>query len=342
VKIALLPGDGIGPEVIAAAVRVIETVADAELETFLIGGAAIDATGSALPEDTLRGVMSCDAALLGAVGGPKWSDPSAKVRPEDGLLALRKAMGVFANIRPVKVLDALVDRSPLREERVRGVDFVVVRELTGGLYFGERGTRMTDGVESAFDTLVYSEAEVERVIRVAMSIAGRRKRHVTSVDKANVLESSRLWRRVADRIVRPPLGLSHQLVDSCAMLLLTHAHTFDVIVTENMFGDILTDEAAAIAGSIGVLPSASIGEGTRGLYEPIHGSAPDIAGRGVANPIGAILSAAMMLRLSFDRSREADAIERAVEAAITRGARTRDLGGTTTTEGMTDAVVTLL
>jgi 3-isopropylmalate dehydrogenase len=346
-KIVLLPGDGIGPEVIGQARRAIEALAPgkARFETHLIGGIAIDETGTALPEATLSACTSADAVLLGAVGGPKWSDPSAKVRPEQGLLALRKVMGVFANLRPVRVHPALLDRSPLRPERIEGVDFLVVRELTGGLYFGEpRGIRTIDGVEHAVDTLAYSETEIDRVVRVAFELAKARRKHVTSVDKANVLESSRLWRRITERVHGDyaDCRLAHQLVDSCAMLLLTHAQSFDVIVTENMFGDILTDEAAALAGSLGMLPSASVGEGTRGLYEPIHGSAPDIAGKGIANPVGTILSAAMMLRISFGLTSEAERLEAAVDRAIASGARTRDLGGDLDTEGMGTRIVEAL
>ncbi len=349
-RIVLLPGDGIGPEVVAEARRVLDAVAARfdrrfELETHLVGGAAIDEHSTALPDATREACLRADAVLLGAVGGPKWSDPSAPIRPEQGLLALRKAMSVFANLRPVRVHPALVERSPLRPERVEGVDFVVVRELTGGLYFGEPRVReVVDGVERAIDTLLYTAPEIERVVDLAFRLARGRRKHVTSVDKANVLESSRLWRTVAERVARrhEDIALAHQLVDSCAMLLLTHAQSFDVIVTENMFGDILTDEAAALAGSLGMLPSASIGDGTLGLYEPIHGSAPDIAGQGIANPIGTILSTAMMLRLSLGWNVEADAIEAAVDAAITNGARTKDLGGTLSTSAMGSRILEIL
>ncbi len=339
-NIVLLPGDGIGPEVTEQARKVMEAAAkkhggELRFETHSIGGIAIDETGTALTDATKEACLRSDAVLLGAVGGPKWSDPNAKVRPEQGLLALRKAMNVYANLRPVRVHPALADRSPLRPERLDGVDFIVVRELTGGLYFGEPRVRETvDGVERAIDTLVYTAPEVERVVELAFRLAKDRKKHVTSVDKANVLESSRLWRSVAEKVGARHQGvaLAHQLVDSCAMLLLTHAKSFDVIVTENMFGDILTDEAAALAGSLGMLPSASIGDGRRGLYEPIHGSAPDIAGKGIANPIGTILSAAMLLRLSLGWNAAADAIESAVDRVITSGARTRDLGGDLSTD----------
>ncbi len=349
-NIVLLPGDGIGPEVTAQARRVLDAAAkkvggELAFESHAIGGIAIDETGAALPEETLEACLRADAVLLGAVGGPKWSDPSAKVRPEQGLLALRKAMNVYANLRPVRVHPELADRSPLKPERLDGVDFIVVRELTGGLYFGEPRLRETKGgVERAVDTLVYTAPEIERVVELAFRLAKGRKRHVTSVDKANVLESSRLWRSVAERVKEghPDVALSHQLVDSCAMLLLTRAASFDVIVTENMFGDILTDEAAALAGSLGMLPSASVGDGRRGLYEPIHGSAPDIAGRGWANPLGAILSAAMLLRLSLSWDDAADTVERAVDRVIADGARTRDLGGELSTEAIGARVVELI
>ncbi len=341
--IALLPGDGIGPEVLAATRRVLDVVApDLEYETHLLGGAAIDATGDPLPTTTLDACARAEAVLLGAVGGPKWSDPRAPVRPEQGLLRLRSALGVYANLRPVRVTPALAERSPLREARVRGVDFLVVRELTGGVYFGSPRLRdVVDGVPRALDTMVYTEPEIERVVELACRFASGRRGHVTSVDKANVLESSRLWRETAEKVCggHPAITLEHQLVDSCAMRLLTHAQSFDVLVTSNLFGDILTDEAAALTGSLGVLPSASIGDGTRGLYEPIHGSAPDIAGRGLANPIGAIASAAMMLRTSLGRDADARAIEEAIDRALASGARTRELGGALSTDAMTDRIL---
>jgi len=341
--ITLLPGDGIGVEVVAAARRVLDVVAPGlTYETHLIGGAAIDETGDPLPPSTLKACEGSEAILLGAVGGPKWSDPRASVRPEQGLLRLRAALGVFANLRPVRVSPALADFSPLREERVRGVDFLVVRELTGGVYFGSPRVReIVDGVPRALDTMVYTAPEVERVVEVACRFASERRGHVTSVDKANVLESSRLWRETAEEVCakHPSIELAHQLVDSCAMRLLTHAQTFDVVVTSNLFGDILTDEAAALTGSLGVLPSASIGEGTRGLYEPVHGSAPDIAGQGLANPIGTIASAAMMLRTSLDRGDAAAAIERAIDTALASGARTKELGGDLGTKAMTNRIL---
>lgn len=346
-KIVVLPGDGIGPEVTRAARRVLEAVAARGGHRFafdehLVGGAALDATGDPLPAGTLAAARSADAVLLGAVGGPRWDDPSARKRPEQGLLALRKELGLWANLRPVRAFDALLGASPLREERVRGVDLLVVRELTGGLYFGQpRYRERAERGQRAVDTLEYHEHEVERVVRLAFRLARGRRRKVTSVDKANVLESSRLWREVATRVgaEHPDVTLEHQLVDSAAMRLVTGPGAFDVLVTENMFGDILSDEASVIGGSLGLLPSASFGDGRLGLFEPIHGSAPDIAGRGVANPLGTILSAAMLLEQSLGLAGEARAVEAAVERALARGARTRDLGGTLGTEAMTDAVL---
>jgi len=332
--IMLLPGDGIGPEVVAEARRVLDAVAARYGHTFtykegLIGGCAIDATGAPLPESTLAGCLSSDAVLLGAVGGPQWSDPRAAVRPEQGLLRLRQSMGVFANLRPVKVLDALADASPLRPERVRGVDMLIVRELTGGLYFGQPQARETvNGERSAVDTLRYGESEIRRVVGMAFELARARHGRLTSVDKANVLASSRLWREVTHEIATgyPDVTVEDILVDACAMYLINRPADFDVIVTENMFGDILSDEASMITGSLGMLPSASLGEpGRPGLYEPIHGSAPDIAGRGIANPLATILSAAMLLRLSLGLSAEADAVEAAVARVLTAGYRTADI-----------------
>jgi len=348
-NIALLPGDGIGPEVVEAACQVLERVAAKGGHSFqfsrhLIGGSAIDATGSALPDDTLSACRAADAALLGAVGGPKWDDPSAAVRPEQGLLALRRELGLYANLRPVRVSPHLVDASPLRPERLAGVDILFVRELTGGLYFGKHGRERENGVERAFDTMVYTDGEIRRVVELAFRLAAGRRRQVTSVDKANVLESSRLWRRVAVEVAgrHPQIKLEHQLVDSCAMRIVTAPASFDVVVTENMFGDILTDEAAVLPGSLGVLPSASLGEGRFGLYEPIHGSAPDIAGRGIANPVGTILSAAMLLRHSLELTDEAAAVETAVERALASGARTGDLGGSLGTAAMLDVITAAL
>lgn len=332
--ITLLPGDGIGPEVVAQAQRVLDAVAVRFGHTFLyreglIGGGAIDRTGTALPEDTLDLCLSSDAVLLGAVGGPQWSDPKAPVRPEQGLLKLRQAMGVFANLRPVVVLDALVDASPLRPERVRGVDVLIIRELTGGLYFGTpQGRETVDGERAAVDTLRYRESEIRRVTQLAFELARGRRRKVTSVDKANVLASSRLWREVTHEVAAeyPDVELEDILVDACAMYLINQPGAFDVIVTENMFGDILSDEASMITGSLGMLPSASLGESGRpGLYEPIHGSAPDIAGKDIANPLATILSAAMMLRSSLGLEEEAAAVESAVAGALADGARTADI-----------------
>ena len=338
--IVLLPGDGIGPEVVREGQAVLTAVAERFGHDFLfsehlIGGAAIDATGQALPPQSLEACTAADAVLLGAVGGPRWDDPRAKVRPEQGLLGLRRALGLYANLRPVRPFAELAASSPLREDRLAGVDLLVVRELTGGLYFGQPRLRETVGDKvRAVDTLEYTDVEIRRVARVAFKLATARRSHVTSIDKANVLESSRLWREVVTGVAAefPGVRLEHQLVDSAAMKLVTSARSFDVMVTENMFGDILTDEAAVLAGSLGMLPSASLGDGTKGLYEPIHGSAPDIAGKGIANPIGTILSAAMLLRHSLGLKREAEAVERAVSRAIADGLRTADLasGGIST------------
>lgn len=332
-NIALTPGDGIGPEVVNEARLVLETVARRHGHEFkftehLLGGCAIDAKGTAMPDDTLAACQAADAVLLGAVGGPKWDDPTAKVRPEQGLLGLRKALQLYANLRPVRPMPALAHISPLKPERIKGVDFLVVRELTGGLYFGPRGRKQAEDGEQAFDTMVYSTGEIRRVVRLACQLARGRRKLVTSIDKANVLESSRLWRQVAVETAMefPDVRLEHQLVDSAAMRLVTHAAQFDVLVTENMFGDILTDEAAVLAGSLGLLPSASLGAGPQGLYEPIHGSAPDIAGRGIANPVGTILSAAMLLRHSLGLEKEAHEVEGAVTRALEEGNHTADLG----------------
>ena len=331
--IVLLPGDGIGPEVVHEARSVLLLVANRYGHQFsfaehLIGGVAIDRTGEALPATTLAAAKQADAVLLGAVGGPKWDNPKARVRPEQGLLGIRKALGLYANLRPVRVHPALAGVSPLKPERVEGVDVMFVRELTGGLYFGWPKFREDGHLHRrAVDTLEYREDEIHRIVTLAFRLARGRRKRVTSVDKANVLESSRLWREVATEIAAgfPDVTLEHQLVDSCAMRLVTHAKSFDVVVTENMFGDILTDEAAVLAGSLGLLPSASLGNGRCGLYEPIHGSAPDIAGKGIANPVGTILSAALLLRHSLNLPAEADAIERAVDEVIAGGARTADI-----------------
>jgi 3-isopropylmalate dehydrogenase len=368
-RIVTLPGDGVGPEVTAAAVAVLKTVAARYEHVFafdeqLIGGIAIDATGEPLPAASLAACKQADAVLLGAVGGPKWSDPNAPVRPEQGLLALRAALGVYANLRPLQVHPALANLSPLKNDRLKHVDVLFVRELTGGAYFGAK----TRSADAATDECKYTVAEIERVVRRAFELARDRRRHVTSVDKANVLETSRLWRSTVQRVAAeyPDVKLEHQLVDSMAMLLLTQPNRYDVVVTENLFGDILTDEAAALAGSLGLLPSASLGDrapssgpaghllpsagegnsvrpasasSRMGLYEPIHGSAPDIAGQGVANPVGAILSAALLLRHSLGLEAEAVAIEAAVEQVLRHGPHSRDIGGSAGTDEVRDAVL---
>jgi len=349
-KIVLTPGDGIGPEVVHSAVGVLEAVAKKFnhkfiYETYLIGGCSIDATGLPLTEEALKACQHADAVLLGAVGGPKWDDPTASIRPEQGLLALRKGLGVFANLRPVSVYPSLIDSSPLRPEKLQGVDLVVVRELTGGLYFGQPKGRYTeDGRVRAVDTLEYTDSEIERIVDLAFQLARERRHKVTSVDKANVLESSRLWRQTASKIGEnyPDVQLEHMLVDTAAMRLVARPTDFDVIVTENMFGDILTDEAAVLTGSMGMLPSASISREGPGLYEPIHGSAPDIAGKGIANPYGTILSAAMLLRHSLRLPQEAEFIEAEVRQAIESKILTADLGGSMTTEQVTDNLLSRL
>jgi len=346
-KLTLLPGDGIGPEIVAEAVRVLDVVASKRGHSFtyterLMGGCSIDKYGSSLTDETLADCKSADAVLLGAVGGPKWDDPAAKDRPERGLLALRKGLGVFANLRPVKVHPALIDSSPLKPEKLKGVDIMVVRELTGGLYFGwPKGRDVKDGRERAVDTLEYYDYEIKRVMELAFQLAKGRKKKVTSVDKANVLESSRLWRQIAVQVgkANPDVELEHTLVDTASMRLITGPAWMDVVVTENMFGDILTDEASVLAGSMGMLPSASLSESGPGLYEPIHGSAPDIAGKGIANPIGTILSTAMLLRYSLKLEAEAASIENTVDATITAGARTADIGGKLTTRQMADEII---
>ncbi len=330
-RIVVLGGDGIGPEVTAEAVRVLEAVAqrfghEFIFEAHLIGGIAIDETGSALPAQTVSACGSADAVLLGAVGGPKWSDPNATVRPEQGLLAIRKALNLFANLRPVNVYPALLEASTIKPEVLRGTDIVVVRELTGGIYFGEK-TRTAD---SASDLCTYTVTEIQRVTRTAAKLAQSRRKFLVSIDKANVLETSRLWRSTVEQLMReefPDVKLEHMLVDAAAMHLIRRPASFDVLLTENMFGDILTDEASMLAGSLGMLPSASLGAGNLGLYEPIHGSAPDIAGKGIANPYGTILSAAMLLRHSLGLAQEATAIEAAVAAAIAERVFTADIAG---------------
>jgi 3-isopropylmalate dehydrogenase len=346
-NIVLLPGDGIGPEIVTEAVRVLESIASKHGHSFtfterLMGGCSIDKYGSSLTDETLADCQTADAVLLGAVGGPKWDDPNAKDRPERGLLALRKGLGVFANLRPVKVHPALIEWSPLKPEKLQGVDILVVRELTGGLYFGwPKGRDVKDGRERAVDTLEYYDYEVWRVLELAFKLAKDRKKKVTSVDKANVLESSRLWRQIATEVgaENPDVELEHVLVDTASMRLITGPAWMDVVVTENMFGDILTDEASVLAGSMGMLPSASLGEVGPGLYEPIHGSAPDIAGKGIANPVGTILSSAMLLRHSLGLDGEAAFVEKAVDDAITEGARTVDVGGKLNTRQMTDEII---
>ncbi|HSD73226.1 MAG TPA: 3-isopropylmalate dehydrogenase [Steroidobacteraceae bacterium] len=328
--IAILPGDGVGPEVVTEGVRCLQAIArrsghQFELQEALVGGAALDAHGDPLPAETLELCRRADAILLGAIGGPKWST-DAKVRPEQGLLRLRRELGLYANLRPVSPHPQLLDASPLKPELLRDVDIMVVRELTGGIYFGAK----TRTPNAATDLCEYTVAEVERIARVAGRLAVGRRRKITSVDKANVLETSRLWRGVVERVMRdqfPQVSLEHMLVDSAAMHLLRQPRDFDVLVTENMFGDILTDEASMLAGSMGLLPSASLGDGTRGLYEPIHGSAPDIAGRGIANPFATILSVALLLRHSLRLEQEAQMLEHAVSRAIEGGARTADIAG---------------
>ncbi|HYM41876.1 MAG TPA: 3-isopropylmalate dehydrogenase [Steroidobacteraceae bacterium] len=328
-RIAVLAGDGIGPEVIAAGLDCLRQVAqrfrhEFDLTELAFGGAAIDADGDPLPPATLSACREADAVLLGAIGGPKWSSPEAPLRPEAGLLRLRRELGVYANLRPVRVHAALSGASTLKREVVEGVDLLFVRELTGGIYFGDK----TRDADRATDTCVYTAAEIERIVRAAARLAQTRRRRLTSIDKANVLETSRLWRAVCTRVVArefPDVILEHQLVDAAAMHLIRRPRDFDVLVTENMFGDILTDEASMLAGSLGLLPSASLGEGRRGLYEPIHGSAPDIAGRGIANPFGTIYSVALLLRHSLGLGEEAAAVERAADEALAAGVRTADL-----------------
>ncbi len=333
-NIVLLPGDGIGPEVISQAARVLEAVASKfhhrfTLSTHLIGGIAIDRGGDPLPPATLEACRGCDAILLGAVGGPKWDDPNAKTRPEAGLLKIRKELGLFANLRPIVTFSELLDASPLKREIIEGTDILFFRELTGGLYFGPSGTeKLPDGSEKAYSTAVYTTPEIERIVRLAAEAARGRRGKLTMVDKANVLEVSRLWRRVTARLMQseyPDLQYDVVLVDSMAMHLISRPTTFDVVVTSNMFGDILTDEASMLPGSLGMLPSASLGSSGPGLYEPIHGSAPDIAGKGIANPLATILAAAMLLRYSLKLEDEAVAIESAVKSVLAAGHRTADL-----------------
>ena len=349
--VVVMPGDGIGPEVTAQATRVLEAVSDRlaldlKLHEAPIGGAAIDAVGQPLPAETLALCREADGLFLGAVGGPQWADVAVELRPEQGLLDLRRALGLFANLRPVKTHPELVAASPLRPERLAGVDIVIVRELTGGIYFGKRGRTET----TAFDTCEYSVAEIERICRVAGTLARERRGKVTSVDKANVLDTSRLWRETATRVFTtefPEVELEHLYIDAATMHLLSRAADFDVMVMDNMFGDILTDEASMLAGSLGVLPSASLGAAGPGLFEPIHGSAPDIAGQNIANPCGAILSIALLLRHSLGLADAADAVDLAVRQALASGVRTADLAGTGGVEsvgtvGFGDAVLAAL
>lgn len=344
--IVVLPGDGIGPEVTTAAITVLRRVARRHglpmvFETHPFGGAAIDAHGEPLPAPVLARCRVADAILMGAVGGPKWAKVPVAIRPEAGLLALRRALGLYANLRPVRPHPALLDLSPVRRERVEGTDMMVVRELTGGIYFGAR-TRTAD---RATDECAYTVDEIQRVTRTAATLARARKRRLVSVDKANVLETSRLWRETVSALMArefPDVAVEHLLVDAMAMYLISRPRDFDVVLTENLFGDILTDETAALTGSLGMMPSASIGDGGPGLYEPIHGSAPDIAGRGIANPYGTILSAAMLLRHSLGLEAAADEIEHAVDAAISAGVLTPDLGGRARTAEATVAVLEAL
>jgi 3-isopropylmalate dehydrogenase len=356
-KIVLLPGDGIGVEIVRAAVQVLGAVGGRfghvfETEERLIGGCAIDAVGDPLPAETLSTCERADAILLGAVGGPKWDDPAAAVRPEGGLLKLRQKLALYANLRPVRPHPALLEASPLRPERLAGVDVLIVRELTGGIYFGQPRLRRTvDDQVEAVDSMVYSESEIRRVARTAFELARGRRGVVSSVDKANVLETSRLWRQTVNAVAAeyPDVSLEHVLVDAAAMFLITRPGSFDVLLTGNMFGDILSDEASVLTGSVGNLPSASLGERINraglpcGLYEPIHGSAPDIAGKGIANPIGTILSAAMLLRHSLGLEAEAQLVEAVVSEALSEGCRTADLtqpgGDALDTAGMTQAIV---
>ena len=328
--IAVLPGDGVGPDVVAEGLKVLDAVGQTyghrfETDKQPIGGAAIDSTGSPLPAATLDACREADAVLLGAIGGPKWSDPTAAVRPEQGLLGLREELGLYANLRPVRLSPALLDASPLRPERIDGTDLLVVRELTGGIYFGTRREAGDDGIAS--DTMRYTEAEIVRIAHVAFRLAGARRARVASIDKANVLATSRLWRRTVSAVSAeyPDVVLEHVLVDAAAMQLLRRAPEFDVLLTANLFGDVLSDEASMLAGSLGMLSSASLGEGTLGVYEPVHGSAPDIAGQGIANPIGTILSIGMLLRHSLALYDEAAAVERAVDHVLAEGVRTADL-----------------
>ena len=352
-KIVLLPGDGIGPEVVAEGERVLNAVAKQfghsfEMTSYPMGGNAIDSHGTALPDETLEACQDSAAILLGAVGGPKWDDPNAKVRPEQGLLKARKELKLFANLRPIKTYSALLDSSPLKREIVEGVDILFLRELTGGIYFGDSGRREHPSGEEAYNEMKYSTGEVERIVRLAGIAAQKRDKRLLSVDKANVLEVSRLWRQVAQNVVDnefSDLEYGVELVDAMAMHLIVRPRDFDVVVTGNMFGDILTDEGSMLTGSLGMLPSASLGENGPGLYEPIHGSAPDIAGQGIANPLATILAAALLLRHSLDLETEAKCIEDAVDQVLAAGHRTADLargGDSIGTVAMSNEVLKVL
>lgn len=354
-RIVLLPGDGIGPEIVSQARRVLDAIAiqfghPFAFESHLIGGIAIDETGDPLPAKTIEACKASDAVLLGAVGGPKWDDPTAKTRPEKGLLQIRKELGLFANLRPIKPFPELIDSSPLKREIIEGTDILFFRELTGGIYFGPSETKtLPDGQEQASSVMVYSTSEIERIVRLAAKAAGERRGKLTMVDKANVLEASRLWRRVSARVMEqefPNIEYEVVLVDAMAMHLISRPRDFDTVVTSNLFGDILTDEASMLPGSMGMLPSASLGSSGPGLYEPIHGSAPDIAGRGIANPLATILATAMLLRHSLDLHTEADAIEHAVQQVLSDGHRTADInsngGISLSTTEMTDQVLASL
>lgn len=347
-NIALLKGDGIGPEIVDSAVAVLKKVGDKYSHTFnfseyLMGGCAYDATGDPLPQETVDGCLASDSVILGAVGGPKWDTLPGHLRPEHALLGIRAALGLYTNLRPAKLYPALKEACPLREEvAAKGFDLMMIRELTGGIYFGERGRREGKNGPEAYDTECYSRMEVERIARVAFNSARLRNKNVISIDKANVLESSRLWREVVHEVAKeyPDVTCTDMLVDNAAMQLIKNPQQFDVVVTSNMFGDILSDESSQITGSIGMLASASLGDGKRGLYEPIHGSAPDIAGKGIANPIATVLSAAMMLRFSFGLEKEADDIENAVNAVLNEGFRTADIVGTSDVIPLTTAQMT--
>ncbi len=350
-RIAVLPGDGIGPEVVASALDVLEQVGAKYGHTFeyeygQIGGVAIDEQNNPLPQETISLCQNSDAVLLGAVGGPKWDQLPGHLRPEKGLLRIRQELGLFANLRPVTAFESLAQASTLKEEVINGVDLMIVRELTGGIYFGEpRERRLENGQELAVDTLSYTHAEIERIIRKGFELARVRRQKVTSVDKANVLESSRLWREVAEEVAKdfPDIELEHMLVDNAAMQLIRQPRSFDVIVTENMFGDILSDEASMLTGSLGMLPSASLSSEGPGLYEPIHGSAPDLAGQGIANPLATIASLSMMLKYAFGLEKESAAVQKAIDAVLSAGYRTADLGMDSTqilsTKQMTEQVI---